>query len=318
MTTQHLYNWSLLLSSSSLLFVVLLSIVSIGQSSSFVSPLTTINRSDLVILKRQRGSATTTTKVRKKFNAVTETRRRIPAEVGHQGSEVKERSFFLSQPTNQIRQRSCALSLSSSSSSNEDNNVESFDEYDGEEVLLVARLTVRDGVLVDDAVAAVSKFCQSYPFSVVLPVQPLMYLPTKAFENVLGSHDGVEIKFLRKKTQEKSSIDGGIRFFISTVVSNNNDDLDDDDDDDDEDGEIGEWKEDKSISTNKSETTTIEIVAKRNSKGQSISKIFAEKLVITSFVSSLSDTEITGVPKLGIPPNNLVTVGSIFHKWMDN
>jgi hypothetical protein len=128
-------------------------------------------------------------------------------------------------------------------------------------------------------------------------VQPLQYLPTD---------DGVELRFLRKKTDMKSGIDGGIQFFIQ-VVDKENDENDD---------------------TN---STTIEVIAKRNSKGQSIPKMFAEKLVIQAFVngmtmgdseessstaSSVSTSAVVPKTRFDSPTKGMVTVESVFHKWM--
>ena len=133
-------------------------------------------------------------------------------------------------------------------------------DYENEETLLRVSLALQD----EQAAEKLSKYCQSFPFAVVLPVQPLMYLPT--------DDGGVEIRFLRKKTAEKSSIDGGIRFFI----------------------------------------TGDELYAKRNSVGQSVPKMFAERLVITSFVSALTNQD-DRFP--GPPEGN--SVQSVFHPWMD-
>lgn len=51
---------------------------------------------------------------------------------------------------------------------------------------------------------------QSTPFSALLPVQPLTYSPTS---------DGVSLSFLRKKTEEKSSREGGIIFQVKDSES---------------------------------------------------------------------------------------------------
>lgn len=155
-------------------------------------------------------------------------------------------------------------------------------DYSQEETLLCIDLSVRSGVEVDDALAAVSRYCQSFPFAAVLPVQPLQYLPVQ-------EDGGVEVKFLRKKTDIKSGVDGGIRFFIDTVAA------EDDDDDEDDDKDL------------------IVIKAKRNSKGQVIAKLMAEKLVVTSFVAGITGEEDK---RFGKPPTDLVDVKSIYHKWM--
>ena len=78
-----------------------------------------------------------------------------------------------------------------------------------DEILLRLNLQVLESADSERAFAAVSKYCQSFPFAVVLPVQPLQYLPTPS--------GGVEVKFLRKKTEMKSGVDGGIQFEVATV-----------------------------------------------------------------------------------------------------
>lgn len=154
-------------------------------------------------------------------------------------------------------------------------------DYTSEETLLCIDLAVQPGVDLEVAFAKVSKFCQSFPFAAVLPVQPLHYLPV--YED-----GGVEVKFLRKKTVTKSSVDGGIRFFIETMPG----------DGDDEEG---------------CDAPTIEVTAKRNSQGQAITKLMAEKLVVTNFVAGITGVEAT---RFGMPPTDFVQVKSLYHKWM--
>lgn len=149
-------------------------------------------------------------------------------------------------------------------------------DYEAEETLLCIDLDVKPGTDVSQAEDAVSKYCRSFPFAAVLPVQPLQYLP--------GNDGGVEVKFLRKKTDIKSGVDGGIRFFLNTF--------------NDEEEE---------------EPPTIEITAKRNSSGQVIAKLMAEKLVIKSFVDGISGKEDG---RFGKAPTDLVSVKSLYHKWM--
>lgn len=120
------------------------------------------------------------------------------------------------------------------------------------------------------ALERMSRYCQSFPFAAILPVQPLQYLPTP--------DGGVDVRFLRKKTREKGSIDGGMRFFVS----------------EDRDG--------------------IDVVAKRNSQGQTVSKMFSEKLVVQSFLKRVTGED---VDKTSPFPTDVVTLASVFHKWMD-
>ena len=139
-------------------------------------------------------------------------------------------------------------------------------DYSNEETLLRLALSVNEGADRNQARKELSKYCQSFPFAVVLPVQPLMYIPT--------DQGGVEIRFLRKKTAEKSSVDGGICFFI--------------------------------------DADTLEVTAKRNSLGQSVPKMFAEKLVITNFVAGIAGDD----DRFGSPPSS-IQIKSVFHPWMD-
>ncbi|KAI2490894.1 hypothetical protein MHU86_23690 [Fragilaria crotonensis] len=141
-----------------------------------------------------------------------------------------------------------------------------------EETLLKLHLTVLDEVDPDMALAVVQRYTQSFPFSAILPVQPLQYLPT---------HDGgVDVLFLRKKTQDKGSVDGGMRFFVRPPV----------------DGDDG-----------------IEVQVKRNSKGQSVSKMFTEKLVVQAYCEGIAGKDEA---RTGKAPTDFVSVLSVFHKWM--
>jgi hypothetical protein len=146
---------------------------------------------------------------------------------------------------------------------------EEITDYDNEETLMKLHFSINDLVDKGTAFQRLSKYSQSFPFAAILPVQPLHYLPT--------DDGGVDIRFLRKKTTEKGSLDGGIRFFLS----------------DDGHG--------------------IDLVAKRNSQGQTVSKIFSEKLVILAFIRRVTGEE---QEKTIPPPTDVVTLSSIFHKWM--
>lgn len=180
--------------------------------------------------------------------------------------------------TRQAAAVSTRLLLSSPLESSDGDKEEKAD-YSREETLLCIDFAVQPGVAFDEAVAKVSKFCQSFPFAAVLPVQPLHYMPV--YED-----GGVEVKFLRKKTVTKSSVDGGIRFFIEAIKG----------DDEDE-----------------GDAPTIEVTAKRNSRGQFVTKLVAEKLVVTNFVSGITGDEEV---RYGKPPTDFVQVRSIYHKWM--
>lgn len=110
---------------------------------------------------------------------------------------------------------------------------------------------------------------QAFPFSAVLPVQPLQYLPT---------HDGVDVLFLRKKTAEKGSEDGGMRFYASSSPEGG-----------------------------------VDLEIKRNSKGQTVSKMFSEKLVVKAFCDGIAGKQDA---KTGDAPVDFVSISSMFHQWM--
>ena len=140
-----------------------------------------------------------------------------------------------------------------------------------EETLLKIHLTLQDGTDPDVALAQVQQYTQSFPFAAVLPVQPLQYLPT---------HDGgVDVLFLRKKTQTKGSVDGGLRFFVLPA----------------------------------SEGGGIEVEVKRNSKGQSVAKLFTEKLVVQAYCDGITGKDEA---RTGKAPTDYVAVSSVFHKWL--
>ena len=149
---------------------------------------------------------------------------------------------------------------------------ETVQDMTDEETLLKLHLDVLDDVDPVMALAMVQKYTQSFPFSAILPVQPLQYLPT---------HDGgVDVLFLRKKTQDKGSVDGGMRFFVGPPV----------------DGEDG-----------------IEVQVKRNSQGQTVSKMFTEKLVVQAYCEGIAGKDEA---RTGRAPTDFVSVLSVFHKWL--
>ena len=161
------------------------------------------------------------------------------------------------------------------------NNEEVEIEKDKEEILMKVSFSLQENVTPEKAIPIIHKYISSFPFSAVLPVQPLTYTPT---EDDLG----VKVAFLRKKTDEKSGKDGGIDFRISTVDDEN----------------------DESIRVN--------IVARRDSNGQFISKVFSEGAIIKSFVSGLNHGVIEG-GRVGIGREDLMkacSLQSVYHKWM--
>ena len=118
--------------------------------------------------------------------------------------------------------------------------------------------------------AKLQGYTQSFPFSAILPVQPLQYLPTH--------EGGVDVLFLRKKTQEKGSVDGGMRFFVGFAPDGG-----------------------------------IEVQVKRNSMGQSVSKMFTEKVVVQAYCEGIAGRDEI---RTGKAPTECVSVLSVFHKWL--
>ena len=161
--------------------------------------------------------------------------------------------------------------------------------------------------------------------------------------NTNGRRRCVEVQFLRKKTPERGSIDGGIRFYIQPVLQSDGENYYNKDDDDDKDDNTDNFDSDPLR-----QHRMIELIAKRNSQGQVITKIFAEKLIITNFVASFLGTTNTATlnadinttttttttttstlvttPKksiLNLPlrypspiSEKIVQMQSIYHKWM--
>ena len=141
------------------------------------------------------------------------------------------------------------------------------------EMLMKISFSMNDGISESESIDLLRSYIASFPFSAVLPVQPLTYLP-----RVDGN--GVDVSFLRKKTPEKGSIDGGIEFLISS-----------------KDGRIN-------------------LVAMRNAEGQTVSKVFTEGLIIKSFVSGIYGDEDG---RTGIGRDELLSklsVETVLHKWM--
>jgi hypothetical protein len=162
-------------------------------------------------------------------------------------------------------------------------------QWDQEESLLVMNLSPLPDVSCEDSMSRISQYIRSFPFAAVLPVQPLQALPT--------DDGGIELRFLRKKTHIKSGVDGGVRFFVTVRDDGTHD--------------------------------CIEVLVKRNSEGQSIPKIFAEKLIVQSFAKGMAIGSDCGnddgkepssikVPTTRIesPTKDMAKIQSVFHKWM--
>ena len=146
------------------------------------------------------------------------------------------------------------------------------------------------------ALSAVQEYTRSFPFAAILPVQPLTYLPVKIDTSAsrslvvpTDSNIGLKVTFLRKKTAEKGSQDGGI-LFSSCLVS---------EEDMDEDGEMDNYKK------------KVQLTAWRLTEGQTVSKYFSEKQLVLAFVKGLSEGK--GKELLD---NGNVELESVFHLWM--
>jgi hypothetical protein len=141
-------------------------------------------------------------------------------------------------------------------------------------------------------------YVRSFPFAAVLPVQPLTYLPTPG---------GVDVTFLRKKTATKPTNDGGIRFVLEPVQPSSL-----------EQGADAEG----------TPSTSWILTARRNSEGQSVQKLFSEKLIVQELLDGLTgasqrfaaapattSAEQDGTTRT-LQPRDVVQVTSVYHKWM--
>ena len=52
------------------------------------------------------------------------------------------------------------------------------------------------------------------------------------------------------------------------------------------------------------------LIARRNSEGQTVSKMFSEKIIVQKFVESMSEAEKSETL------STYVSVDSVFHKWL--
>jgi hypothetical protein len=190
-------------------------------------------------------------------------------------------SFVLNPCSSQSRRQASFRSLAGSSdipssSSSSSSSSDDLTYYDTQEILLRLQLCPTQ----ENAFDRLQAFVRSFPFAAALPVQPLTYLPT--------SDGGVEVKFLRKPTDQKPGVDGGFRIFMIQEGSN---------------------------SQNK-----ILLTAKRNDRGQTCQKIFAEKLIVTKLLAALNgqdaglNLKYTGTADC---ISNAVQVESVYHKWLD-
>jgi hypothetical protein len=172
------------------------------------------------------------------------------------------------------------------------------------------------GVSTQEALDAVAKYSHTFPFSTILPLKPLMPMPT--------SDDGVEIQFLRKGSpgeNDSGELDGGLRFFFKvvsvgaggekTALTFSDDEEDDDDDDDDDVG--GDSSSSAAVVAN-----GLDVTVKRNSVGRCKPHGVAERAIVTAYLAGLTGKHGGGLGKeyYGIrPPTDQVYVTSFYHKW---
>mmetsp|Transcript_7190 Transcript_7190/g.10740 ORF Transcript_7190/g.10740 Transcript_7190/m.10740 type:complete len:230 (-) Transcript_7190:43-732(-) len=128
----------------------------------------------------------------------------------------------------------------------------------------------------ESALEKLRTYLRKFPFSAVLPVQPLTYLP---------SDNGVKVTFLRKKTAEKGSEDGGL---ILDALADN-------------DLPVSTVAEDDDAKRSR-----FKLIVTRNSDGQTVSKFFSEKQVVQALVKSLGGDQ----DEIGL------RVESVFHRWL--
>lgn len=172
---------------------------------------------------------------------------------------------FISQPVVK-----CQLALSSEST--DSGAFEAFDD-EVDEVLLRVNFSY-DGSSNAEALDAVRQYTKSFPFAAVLPVQPLTYLPVQLRDGELA----LKVTFLRKKTEEKDSRDGGMLF--QCFIDDN-------------------------------ESKKIRLIANRIKKGQTVTKVFSEKQIVVAFIKGLDEARGKAILE-----GANVRVASIFHEWM--
>lgn len=168
------------------------------------------------------------------------------------------------------------------------------ERMDNDETLLVMSLSPLPSVSQEESFDRISQYTRGFPFAVLLPHQPIQALPTE--------DGGLEIKFMRRTSDMKIIIDGGVRFFVRDV----------------------------------NEKGRIEVSIKRILEGRKklITPNIAtlEKMIVRSFSKAMAigsdagnprtatETRIdsTTLPKTRIasPTKDTVQIQSIFHKWI--
>lgn len=175
----------------------------------------------------------------------------------------------------------------------------SLGTFNAGDILLCIKFSFTDSSGVDRGCttkAVVEEFrtyVRSFPYAAFLPVQPMQYLP---------SERGVTITFLRKKTAEKGMQDGGIQ--IDVVGTNAGTKEDENDEHDILDNDESSFSADQFF---------VELTASRIANGQTVSKVFSEKIVALKLLEGIRTwvTNQEALQPLGIQ------LTSVYHKWMD-
>ncbi len=155
-----------------------------------------------------------------------------------------------------------------------------------------SRTTEEDDKIAHGFVEELRSYVRSFPFAAILPVQPLQYLPTEL---------GVTITFMRKKTAEKGMQDGGIQ--IEIIDTNGGVEVDDDEE------EVTTVGAEALIT---SEQIFVQLTASRMVEGQTVSKIFSEKIVALKLLEGIRMWVTKQEGAL-----SSVQLTSVYHKWMD-
>lgn len=154
-------------------------------------------------------------------------------------------------------------------------NKDTITERNDGELLMKMTFSLKHNFTAHDCHKELNQYIASFPFSAILPVQPLTYRPRE-------NGDGLDLHFLRKKTQDKGSIDGGM-LFLTTISE---------------------------------DECTLILTCTRDAEGQTVSKVFTEGLVIKSFVNGILGEEDG---RQGLGRDQLLeklSVESYNHKWI--
>jgi hypothetical protein len=163
-----------------------------------------------------------------------------------------------------------------------------MDSIHDEEILMRMHLNVKDSVDPKFALSEIIRYTQTFSFTAILPVQPMRYDKTDK---------GMDVKFLRKKTPEKNSIDGGLQFQVTSIKKSLS-------------------KKSIGTSSNDDPEDMIQIQVTRISEGQSITKVFSEKLIVLAYCDGILGKTTSLNSNSGETLTNYVDLWSVFHKWL--